>query len=92
MQVRRFASERSDDMTRKTNLGLLAALAAGVLVAPLAAAQDSSPSGESRMAQAWHNFQQKAQDDFRQNQQRLHDALASLQVAPPQSFSESKGQ
>ena len=79
-------------MTRSTSIGIIAALAAGTLVAPLAAAQDSTPSGESRMAQAWHNFQQKAQDSFRQNQQRMHDALARVQVTPPQSFSESKGQ
>jgi hypothetical protein len=68
---------------------IIGMVAMSALVSPLAGAQDSS---DNRAAQAWRNFQQKTQDNFRQTQQRMHDAMSHVQITPAQSFSEAKGQ
>jgi len=76
----------------KRSIGIVGVLAASVMLSPFAAAQDSSAPSDNRVAQAWYDLQQKTQDNFRQGQQRMRDAMSHVQVTPPQSFREDKGQ
>jgi len=76
----------------KRSIGIVGVLAAGVLLSPLAAAQDSSAPSDNRAAQAWRDLQQKTQDNFRQGQQRMRDAMSHVQVTPPQAFRNDTGQ
>ena len=76
----------------KRSIGIVGVLAASVLLSPLAAAQDSSAPSDNRAAQAWRDLQQKTQDNFRQGQQRMHDAMSHVQITPPQSFRNDTGQ
>ena len=43
----------------KRSIGIVGVLAAGVLLSPLAAAQDSSAPSDNRAAQAWRDLQQR---------------------------------
>jgi hypothetical protein len=76
----------------KRFIGIIATVLISALASPLAVAQDSSTPSDSDAAQSWRNFQQKTQDNFRQTQQRMRDAMSHVQITPPQSFSETKGQ
>ena len=75
----------------KRSIGIVGVFAAGVLLSPLAAAQDSSAPSDNRAAQAWRDLQQKTQDNFRQGQQRMRDAMSHVQVTPPQTFRNDTG-
>src|SRR5207248_10424359 len=75
----------------KRSIGIVGVFAAGVLLSPLAAAQDSSAPSDNRAAQAWRDLQQKTQHNFRQGQQRMRDAMSHVQVTPPQTFRNDTG-
>jgi hypothetical protein len=70
----------------KRSIGIVGILAASVVLSPFATAQESSAPSDNRAAQAWHDLQQKTQDNFRQGQQRMRDAMSHVQITPPQSF------
>ena len=70
----------------KRSIGIVGVLAASVMFSPFVAAQDSSAPSDNRAAQAWQDLQQKTQDNFRQGQQRMRDAMSHVQITPPQSF------
>ncbi len=76
----------------KRSSGIVGMLAASVLLSPLATAQDSSAPSDNRAGQALGDLQLKTQDNFRQGQQRMRDAMSRVQVTPPQSFRNDTGQ